>query len=95
MSQGTDLYFDHPYEPDPQERGLYWATRYTDTRKTFGFMPDSLYDNIEVERSGRPLTKIGVCGEDMSKCDALLKPENVIGNKLLCYLSLLQPSFAI
>ena len=80
MSQGTDLYFDHPYEPDPKERGLYWATRYTDTRKTFGFLPDSLYDNIEVERSGRPLTKINVCEEDMAKCDPLLKPENVIGN---------------
>ena len=79
MSQGTDLYFDHPYEPDPMERGLYWATRFTDTRKTFGFLPDSLYDNIDVERSGKPLTKEDVCEADFSKCDTLEKKENIIG----------------
>ena len=42
MTQATHLYFDHPYEPDPEERGYYWATRYTDTRKAFGFMPDDI-----------------------------------------------------
>ena len=21
------MYFDHPYEPDPEERGFYWAPR--------------------------------------------------------------------
>ena len=79
MSQATHLYFDHPYEPDPEERGLYWAARYTDTRKTFGFLPDALYENIDVKRSGEPLSKEDVCGANMSKCDPLLKPENIIG----------------
>ena len=79
MSQATHLYFDHPQEPDPEERGLYWATRFTDAYKTFGFLPDSLYDNIVEERSGKPLTKADVCGADMAKCDRLKRPENIIG----------------
>ena len=83
MSQATDLYFDHPYEPDPEERGQYWATRFTDTYKTFGFQPDSLYANIKEERSGKPLTVTDICDDDMSKCPALEKRENVIGKSCL------------
>ncbi|KAH3883996.1 hypothetical protein DPMN_007966 [Dreissena polymorpha] len=79
MAQATNLYFDQPQEPDPEERGLYWATRFTDTRKVFDFRPDSLYDNIREDRSGNPQSKHGICGEDMSKCTLLKKPENVIG----------------
>lgn len=79
MSHATHLYFDHPHEPDPEERGLYWATRFTNTRKTFSFMPDSMYDNIDVKRSGEPLTAKDVCGADFSKCVPLLKEENIIG----------------
>ncbi|XP_071140803.1 N,N'-diacetylchitobiase-like [Mytilus edulis] len=37
--RGAYLYFDHPYEPDPEERGLYWATRYINTKMVFGFDP--------------------------------------------------------
>ncbi len=37
LSAATHLYFDHPSEPDPDERGFYWATRYTDMHKTFSF----------------------------------------------------------
>lgn len=37
--RGAYLYFDHPYEPDPEERGLYWATRYVNTKMVFGFDP--------------------------------------------------------
>ncbi|CAG5129713.1 unnamed protein product [Candidula unifasciata] len=29
LSHATHLYFDHPDEPDPEERGNYWATRFT------------------------------------------------------------------
>ena len=54
MSQATHLYFDMPQEPDPEERGQYWASRYTDTKKTFSFMPDYLYANSDVRRSGVP-----------------------------------------
>ncbi|KAH3867025.1 hypothetical protein DPMN_030150 [Dreissena polymorpha] len=79
MTQATNLYFDHPQEPDPEERGLYWATRFTDTRKVFDFRPDALYDNIREDRSGNPQSKQDICGEDMSKCTLLEKPENVLG----------------
>ena len=90
MAQGTALYFDQPYEPDPKERGLYWASRFTDTRKVFSFLPDSLYDNIDAERSGKPLTKTDVCGVDFSNCDALEKRENIIGKVLpVCFITLL------
>lgn len=56
MCQATNLYFDHPYEPDPDERGLYWATRYSDTKRTFEFRPDDLYSNVQTKRSGEPYT---------------------------------------
>ena len=79
LAQATNVYFDHPQEPDPEERGLYWATRFTDTLKVLKFMPDSLYDNIFEERSGKKLTKTDVCGENSEKCEKLEKTENVIG----------------
>lgn len=49
------LYFDFPQEINPQERGYYWATRYTDTRKVFGFAPENLPQNAETSltREGR------------------------------------------
>lgn len=48
------LYFDFPQEVDPQERGYYWATRFTDTRKVHGFAPENLPQNAEtsVNREG-------------------------------------------
>ena len=61
VSHATHLYFDHPQEPDPEERGYYWATRYTDTRKVFHFLPDSLYDNIDTDRMGHPQDRVDVC----------------------------------
>lgn len=81
MSQATHLYFDHPYEPDPEERGYYWAPRFTDTRKTFGFMPENLYNNADVARSGQPLTEEQVCGKDAKNCVKLEKPENIVGKE--------------
>lgn len=78
MAQGTHLYFDHPYEPDPNERGLYWATRYIDTFKTFSFMPLNLLGNCDEKLSGEPITD-----EDLEAAkkefEPLEKPENVIG----------------
>lgn len=48
------LYFDFPQEVDPEERGYYWATRFTDTRKVHGFAPENLPQNAEtsVTREG-------------------------------------------
>ena len=39
QSHSDYLYFDMPQEVDPKERGYYWASRYTDTRKTFSYAP--------------------------------------------------------
>ncbi|MGY4877924.1 beta-N-acetylhexosaminidase [Vreelandella aquamarina] len=54
LSSPDYLYFDMPYEVNPYERGYYWATRFTDTRKVFSFAPDNLAQNAEtsVDRDG-------------------------------------------
>ncbi|OWF40739.1 uncharacterized protein LOC110463418 [Mizuhopecten yessoensis] len=77
LAHATHLYFDHPYEPDPEERGFYWATRYTDTRKTFGYIPDNFYMNADVKRSGESLTQEEICAGPV--CPTLTKPENIEG----------------
>ena len=77
MCQATHLYFDMPYEPDPEERGFYWATRYTDTQKTFGFIPDDLYANDKEDRFGKPLTEKQLC--EKFACPTLNKSSNIIG----------------
>ena len=79
MSHATSLYFDHPYEPHWEERGYYWATRFTDTQDTFGFMPMNYYANIDKERSGQPISRERVCGEDDVNCPPLLEPQNIVG----------------
>lgn len=50
------VYFDHPYEVDTTERGYYWATRFTDTKKVFSFAPENLPQNAETskDRDGKP-----------------------------------------
>ncbi len=55
------LYFDFPQEVDPEERGYYWATRFTDTRKVFGFAPENLPQNAEtsVDNNGASWTASG------------------------------------
>lgn len=61
VSNPDYLYMDMPYEVDPKERGYYWATRATDTRKMFGFAPDNLPQNAEtsVDRDGNGFTGKG------------------------------------
>ncbi|MDO6706727.1 family 20 glycosylhydrolase [Photobacterium sp. 1_MG-2023] len=76
-NHASHLYFDHPYEPDPNERGYYWAPRFTDTRKTFGYMPDDVFANADFTRAGAPITKEEVVASAGVK--KLLKPENVLG----------------
>jgi len=55
------LYFDFPQEVDPEERGYYWATRSTDTRKVFSFAPENLPQNAEtsLNREGNPWSATG------------------------------------
>jgi len=76
-NMATHCYFDMPYEPDPAERGYYWAPRFTDTRKTFGFMPDDVYGNADFTRFGVPITKDEIVNEVEVK--ELEQPQNVRG----------------
>lgn len=50
------LYFDFPYEVDPEERGYYWAARQINTEKVFKFSPENLAQNAatSVARYGEP-----------------------------------------
>lgn len=90
LGHATHLYFDHPYEPDPEERGFYWATRFTDTRKVFGYVPSDIYKNADIAGNGTPLTQDQICTNN-GTCLQLEKPENIIGKMVLiiidhCYM---------
>lgn len=76
LSMATHLYFDHPYEPDPEETGLYWATRYIDTHKTFGFMPMDIFANADFDRNGNELNGNNLCG---GTCPKTHYPGNFVG----------------
>lgn len=77
QSPGTNLYFDHPQEAHPEERGFYWATRYNDTERVFFYRPDHLYHNAEFKRDGSPITDLAaLLGRPLP---ALEKPENMLG----------------
>ena len=78
LSLASHLYFDHPQEPDPEERGNYWAARYVDTQKVFKYRPDNVYDNIDVDWFGHPLTRDVACSTSVN-CVPLKNPENIIG----------------
>lgn len=77
LSHGTHLYFDHPYEAHPQERGYYWATRYTDTAKAFNYMPDNVYANADYTRTREPIDNLeALVGRPLPQLE---KPENILG----------------
>lgn len=77
LSSATHLYFDHPHEAHPQERGYYWAARYTNAAKVFGFMPDNFYANAEKTRSGASIDNLdALVGRPQP---ALQKPHNILG----------------
>ena len=63
LSHATHMYFDHPYEPDPEERGYYWATRIVPARKTHSFAPDAIYENMVVDGSGKVIDRDAICAE--------------------------------
>jgi hexosaminidase len=69
------LYLDHPQEPDPVERGYYWATRYTDLRKLFGYVSGNLAANAQLSKDRQ--------GYDYHAAFATARPiahpENIIG----------------
>lgn len=61
ISNPDYVYMDMPYEVDPAERGYYWATRASDSRKVFSFAPENLPQNAEtsVDRDGNGFTGKG------------------------------------
>ena len=76
LSMATHLYFDHPYEPDPEERGLYWATRYTDTYKVFGFIPMNIFANADFDSFGNKIDWNDLC---KGPCPQTKSPQNYVG----------------
>lgn len=79
ISHATDFYFDHPYEPDPEDRGYYWATRATDTKKTFSYIAENIYDNIATNSLGHKITKSEICSQFTCTELEAGKERNVIG----------------
>ncbi|KLV09190.1 beta-N-acetylhexosaminidase [Photobacterium aquae] len=80
ISNPDYVYMDMPYEVDPEERGYYWATRATDTRKMFAFAPENLPQNAEtsVDRDGNGFTSKGTAkGKDFYGLSAQLWSETV------------------
>lgn len=58
VSNPDYVYMDFPYEVNPDERGYYWGTRFSDERKVFSFAPDNMPQNAEtsVDRDGNPFS---------------------------------------
>lgn len=80
LAHATHLYIDHPYEPDPEEIGLFWATRSISTRTVFDYVVP--VDNRKVNVSSfvqNELCKLYA----MSKCFPLTAPDNIIGKSFL------------
>lgn len=77
LSAATALYFDSPQEPDPEDWGLHWASRYTDTKRTFYFTPSHLYNSIDYSFDGQEINKTIICARH--PCRDLERPENILG----------------
>ncbi|CAI1046895.1 beta-N-acetylhexosaminidase [Serratia quinivorans] len=58
LSNPDYVYMDFPYEVNPDERGYYWGTRFSDEQKMFSFAPNNLPQNAEtsVDRDGNHFT---------------------------------------
>lgn len=54
ISNPDYVYLDFPSEVNPDERGYYWGTRFSDEQKVFSFAPNNLPQNAEtsVDRDG-------------------------------------------
>lgn len=76
-------YFDLPYEADPLEHGYYWASRHTNSRKVFEFMPDNLpiHAETKVDRLGKPmvLDDTVVKGKDKKPLLPMSKGKGFVG----------------
>ncbi|KAL5015216.1 hypothetical protein ScPMuIL_009486 [Solemya velum] len=77
LSSATHLFIDHPQEPDPEEPGYYWATRFTNTSRVFKYLPGNITLNNDYGIFGQPLPGCGMPG--LPPCPELTKPQNIIG----------------
>ncbi len=83
------VYMDFPYEVDAKERGYYWGTRATDTRKMFGFAPENMPQNAEtsVDRDGNGFKAAGtVEGKPFYGMSAQLWSETVRNDEQFEYM---------
>ena len=71
LAYGSYLYFDHPYEADPDERGLYWATRKISTYDAWRFHENLMYKDDHLPCPDSVPVK--------SECHQLKKKDNIIG----------------
>ena len=78
LSHAHVLYLDHPSEPDDEEPGLFWATRYTSTRKIFKYLSATPPHVINGSFAHRQLCD----SYGMGDCVQLSHPQNVIGDLL-------------
>ncbi len=77
LSHGTHLYLDHPNEVAAEERGYYWASRFSDVQKIFGYMPDHLYANADKTLTGEVITDLAtLLGRSLP---SLEQPQNILG----------------
>lgn len=60
ISNPDYVYFDFPYEVNPNESGYYWGTRFNDERKVFAFAPNNMPQNAEtsVDRDGNNFSSV-------------------------------------
>uniref|UniRef100_A0A1I8IP26 beta-N-acetylhexosaminidase n=1 Tax=Macrostomum lignano TaxID=282301 RepID=A0A1I8IP26_9PLAT len=78
LAHATHLYLDHQQEPDPEERGLYWATRFIDLRKAFSYDAADIYANMREDIMGQPVDVKATCSQ-RGGCASLHQPGNIIG----------------
>ena len=80
VSNASHLTLDHAQEPDPEEIGQYWATRYIDDKKVFSYKPDDLLSNTNQDHD----VDIGIANF-IEKQVQLQKPENIFGIQAYLY----------
>ncbi|CAG5119875.1 unnamed protein product [Candidula unifasciata] len=78
LTPATNTYFDHPYEPDPTERGLIWATRFISTKKVFTITPENIYTIEGTTMSGQHIPECLPQIQD-TQCPALEDKNNIEG----------------
>ena len=85
VSNASHLTLHHAQEPDPEEIGQYWATRYIDDKKVFSYKPDDLLSDTNLDHV------VDVSTADFTEKQAQLqKPENIIGIQAYLYTELLR-----